>query len=129
LRKSASASLVFGLGFAGLACGLATFVLAPTWTIALCGYGLFGGAMGLVVANMYAVGSHAANPDHRGAALGQTLAAYYAAPLVAQLLLEPLSGGRPIQALMWLAGFSAVMCVTWLTLTARSRADTPLRAV
>lgn len=120
LRKSASAPSVFGLGFAGLACGLSTFVFAPNLTLALCGYGLFGAAMGLVVSNLYAVGSHSDNPDHRGAALGQTLAAYYAASLVAQLLLEPLSDGQPLRALMWLSGFCGVMCVTWLILAARA---------
>jgi hypothetical protein len=97
LRKHALAPMVFALGYGGLGCGLLVFVLAPNLALALSGYALF------------------------GAALGQTLAAFYAAPLVAQLFLEFLVNGQPIRALIWLAGFSGLMCVTWLGLTVRSR--------
>jgi predicted MFS family arabinose efflux permease len=111
LRTVVSIPLAFALGFLGLALGLAVFYYAPTWTVALCGYGLFGAAMGITVSNLYALGSQADHAAHREATLGQTLAAFYAASLVAQLLLEPLTVGRPAQALLWLAAFSALMCV------------------
>jgi MFS family permease len=120
LRTFASAAWVFAVGFAGLACGLTVFVLAANLPLALCGYALFGAGMGLVIANLYAVGAQSDNPDHRGSGLGQALAAYYAAPLVTQVLLEPLTDGQPIRALAWLASFCALMCVSWLAFSVRS---------
>jgi MFS family permease len=110
LRSHVSATVVFGIGFGALAGGLAIFAQASSWVVALSGYALFGIAMGITLPNLYAVGSQASNPLHRGALLGQTLAGYYVASLLTQLVLEPLIGGRPDRALMWLTGFSAVAC-------------------
>jgi MFS family permease len=120
LRRRASASLVFALGFAGFGCGLALFAAAPTLGVALCGYALFGGALGFVAPNMYVVGSGSDGSNHGGAALGQTLAGFYASSLVAQVLIEPLIGGRPALALLGLAGFCGVFSITSLIITARS---------
>jgi MFS family permease len=128
LRRRASAALTFGLGFGGLAIGLGLFVAAPTWPFALCGYGLFGGALGITMSNLYAVGSQSDNAAHHGANLGQTLAAYYAAPLLAQLLLEPLVGSQPTLGLIYLTAFCGVMCVASFAAMLRSPARPATRA-
>jgi MFS family permease len=120
LRTRASAALAFGLGFGGLALGLAIFIYAPTWTVALCGYALFGAALGITLSNLYAVASEALDPDHRGAFLGQALAAYYAAPLLAQMVLEPLIGGRPVLALIWLTSFCCLISIASFAAVLRS---------
>jgi len=121
LRGFASAAIVFGVGFAVLAAGLAAFVFAPNVTVALLGYSLFGVAMGLVMANLYAVAADSNDPEQRGSDLGQALAGYFSAPLVVQLLLDIVAAGQPIRALMWLTSFCGVMSVAWLASGFRTR--------
>jgi MFS family permease len=121
VRGVMSASRVFGFGFGILATGLLAFALSPSLPFALSAYGLFGAAMGLVIANLYAVASEASDSASRSSALGQALAGYYAAPLMAQVVLEIVAGGQPTHALMWLAGFCALMCAAWLTSLFRLR--------
>ncbi len=121
VRAVLSATLVFGFGFGVLALGLLAFALSPNVPIALCAYGLFGAAMGLVISNLYAVASEASDSASRSSALGQALAGYYAAPLLAQTILEVVASGQPTHALMWLAGFCGLMCAAWLSSLVRLR--------
>jgi len=106
---------VFGLGFVVLATGLLAFALSPNVPVALLAYGLFGAAMGLVISNLYAVASEASDSAKRSSALGQALAGYYAAPLLAQTILELMAGGQATHALLWLAGFCGLMGAAWLS--------------
>lgn len=120
LRRRASVSLVFTLGFAGLGCGLALFVAATGLATALCGYALFGAALGCVAPNMYVMGSSSGGSGHHGAALGQILAGFYSSSLIAQAFIEPWIGNQPTRALIGLAGFCILLSALSLFFRARS---------
>jgi MFS family permease len=123
IRRRASVSVVFTLGFAGLGLGLALFVAGTGLAAALCGYALFGAALGFVAPNMYVVGSRFSGSSHHSAALGQILAGFYSSSLIAQIAIEPWFGTRPIHALAALAGFCILLSV--LSLFFRTRSPSP----
>lgn len=126
IRRRVRAPQVFAIAFAMMAGGIATVIVSAEFAIVLVGMALYGVAVGSLPPNMFAVAAASSTRERSARTQGLVRSGFYAGPLLAQLLLEPVSARfGPAASLATLCAFAAVM-IAWIARPGSSFVPSPL---
>jgi predicted MFS family arabinose efflux permease len=108
IRTRLSASAAFALMFSVVGAGLFVVALTTNLNIAIAGLAIFGFGVGLIVPNLFSVAAAMGTEADRSRLFGFTKSAYFAGPLLSQLVLEPVTRyGNAATAILTVGIFAA----------------------